>query len=133
MRCWVPIAANVEGYRELWTDRRGAARWADRLRVWLKPPGWRPADVAARWPRPAFELARVERYDPPQQPLRLAAAALLFVAALAVTSVLLWHVHQWPAAQGVAVGLGVVALLSGVARLTSAPRTAPHGAGAARA
>ena len=26
----------------------------DKLRVWLKPPGWRPADVAARWPKAPF-------------------------------------------------------------------------------
>ena len=63
----------------------------------------------------------------------LGTAAVLFVAALGVTSVLLWHVHRWPALQGVAVGLVVVALLVGVAWFTSAPRTAPHGAGAARA
>lgn len=133
LRSWDPIAANVQVYRELWADSRRASRWADRLRVWVKPPGWRPADVAARWPKPAFDLARVERYDPPQRPARLAGAAALFVAALGVTSVLLWHVHRWPPALGVAAGLGVVALLTGVARLTSAPRTAPRGAGAARA
>ena len=133
LRSWNPVAANLQVYRELWADSRCAARWADRLRVWIRPPGWRPADVAARFPKPAFDLARVERYDPPQQPARLAAAALLFAAALGVTSVLLWHVHRWPALQGVAVGLGVVALLVGVARLTSAPGTAPRGAGAARA
>ena len=42
-----------------------AARWADKLRVWLKPPGWRPADVAARWPKPPFAVDAFERYDPP--------------------------------------------------------------------
>ena len=133
LRSWNPVAANLQVYRELLSDSRRATRWADRLRVWIEPPGWRPADVAARWPKPAFELARVERYDPPQQPVRLAAAVVLFVAALGVTSVLLWHVHRWPALQGLAVGLVVVALLVGVAWFTSAPRTAPRGAGAARA
>ena len=41
-----------------------ARRWRDKLRVWLKPPGWRPADVAARFPKPAFVMP-VERFDPP--------------------------------------------------------------------
>ena len=39
------------------------ARWRDKLRVWFKPPGWRPADVAARFPKPAFDIQR-ERFAP---------------------------------------------------------------------
>lgn len=32
--------------------------------MWIKPPGWRPVDVAARFPKPAFDIQR-ERYHPP--------------------------------------------------------------------
>jgi sterol desaturase/sphingolipid hydroxylase (fatty acid hydroxylase superfamily) len=99
LRSWNPLTANLQVYRALWADSRRATRWADRLRVWLKPPGWRPADVAARWPKPGFELARVERYDPPQSGLRLALACGLFAAVLAGTSALLWNVHRWPPAR----------------------------------
>jgi hypothetical protein len=51
--------------------------------VWFKPPGWRPADVAARWPKPAFDIQRVQRYDPPTSPRAAALAVALFVAVLA--------------------------------------------------
>jgi len=80
--------------------------------------------VAARDRKPAFDLARLARYDPPQQPARLAAAALLFVAALAATSVLLWNAQRWPLVLSLAVGLGVLALLVAVARLTTPPPAA---------
>jgi alkylglycerol monooxygenase len=65
LRSWNPLWANLQVYRDLARQRR-AARWADKLRVWLKPPGWRPADVAARWPKPGFR-------HPPGAALRPAA------------------------------------------------------------
>jgi alkylglycerol monooxygenase len=41
-------------------DSWHARSWADKVRVWFKPPGWRPADVAARFPKPAFDIAQVD-------------------------------------------------------------------------
>lgn len=64
LRSWNPLWANVEVYWALAKDAWHARRWGDKLRVWLKPPGWRPADVAERFPKPAFDIARRE-YDPP--------------------------------------------------------------------
>jgi hypothetical protein len=141
LRSWNPIAANLQVYRALWHDSVRTARWADKLRVWLMPPGWRPADVAARWPKPPFQLAEMERYDPPQSPRRLAMAAVLFMAVLGATSVLLWQVHVWPPAASVAAAAVLVAALCGVAALTGGvsagvspqPGTAPRNAGATRA
>ncbi|MBK8527503.1 MAG: sterol desaturase family protein [Rubrivivax sp.] len=133
LRSWNPLAANLQVYRDLLADSRHATRWTDKLRVWLAPPGWRPADVAARWPKPAFQLADVERYDPVPSTTQLAVATLLFVAALGLTSVLLWNVHQWPLAASLAAALGVVLTLSVVAWLTSGSGTAAQIAAAARA
>lgn len=64
LRSWNPLWANVEVYWALAKDAWHARRWGDKLRVWFKPPGWRPADVAERFPKPAFDIARRE-YDPP--------------------------------------------------------------------
>jgi len=64
LRSWNPLWANVEVYWALAKDAWYARRWSDKLRVWLKPPGWRPADVAERFPKPAFDIGRPE-YDPP--------------------------------------------------------------------
>jgi len=64
LRSWNPLWANVEVYWALAKDAWRTQRWRDKGRVWFAPPGWRPADVAMRFPKPAFDIARVE-YDPP--------------------------------------------------------------------
>ena len=63
LRSWNPLWANAEVYWALWQDSRRARRWADKLRVWFKPPGWRPTDVAERYPKPAFDIRR-EEFNP---------------------------------------------------------------------
>ena len=61
LRSFNPLWANLQVYRDLWLDSWRAQSWTDKLRVWFEPPGWRPADVAARWPKPAFDIAAVQR------------------------------------------------------------------------
>ena len=67
LRSFNPLWANAEVYWATARDAWHARRWRDKLQVWLRPPGWRPADVAARFPKPAFEIRR-ELYDPPIAP-----------------------------------------------------------------
>jgi sterol desaturase/sphingolipid hydroxylase (fatty acid hydroxylase superfamily) len=64
LRSWNPLWANAEVYWHTAIDAWHARRWRDKLLVWLKPPGWRPADVAARFPKPAFVMPG-RRFDPP--------------------------------------------------------------------
>jgi len=114
LRSWNPVWANLQYYADLFRGSWHAASWADKLRVWFMHPGWRPADVAVRFPKPAFDITRVERYDPPMSPTAQWAAIGLFVALLVATSLLLWNAHrmslpqQLLAAAGVIVGLCVV-------------------------
>lgn len=117
LRSWNPVWANLQVYWELAKDSWRTQRWSDKLRVWFKPPGWRPADVAARHPKPPFEMAQVSLYDPPMShPVRVASAAL-FLALLGATSWLLWNAHLLPwftlaaAATGIVAGLWLVGML----------------------
>lgn len=64
LRSWNPLWANAEVYWATAKDAWHARRWRDKLLVWLKPPGWRPADVAEHFPKPAFDIQR-ERFLPP--------------------------------------------------------------------
>ncbi len=73
LRSWNPLWANLEVYWSTAVDAWHARRWRDKLQIWLKPPGWRPADVAARYPKPAFVMSG-ERFDPP-----LSRAATVYV------------------------------------------------------
>ena len=45
-------------------DSWRTARWRDKLRVWVARTGWRPADVAAQYPREKNDLSHFARYDP---------------------------------------------------------------------
>ena len=121
LRSWNPVWANLQVYADLARDAWHTERWADKLRVWFRPPGWRPADVAARFPKPAFELDRWQRYDPPAGRARLAAAASLFVLLLGATTVFLWNAHALALPAQLAAALAIVAGLWGVGVLSTPP------------
>lgn len=108
LNSWDPLWSNAEVYWALARDSWHARSWADKVRVWFKPPGWRPADVAARFPRQPFDLSRVERYHPPMTRSVAWFGALQFVALLGGVSVFLWNADRAPLATS-AVWLGVLA------------------------
>jgi sterol desaturase/sphingolipid hydroxylase (fatty acid hydroxylase superfamily) len=117
LRSWDPLWANLQVYVSLARDAWRTRRWRDKVLIWLAPPGWRPADLAARDPKPAFDVRQVRRFDPRPAASRQALAAALFLAMLAASTWLLWHAHQLPTA-GLAAGTAaVIAGLSLVGRL----------------
>ncbi|MDZ4812887.1 MAG: sterol desaturase family protein [Pseudomonadota bacterium] len=63
LRSWNPLRANLDTYFDLARDSWHARRWGDKLRVWIARPGWRPNDVALAYPKPAFAIERVRKYD----------------------------------------------------------------------
>ena len=109
LRSWNPLWANLQYYAELAQDSWRTASWADKLRVWFKPPGWRPADVAAHWPKPAFDIASVQRFDPPLGRRASVAAAGVFAVLLGSTAWLLWNAHLLSPAQ-LAAGAATIVL-----------------------
>ena len=111
LRSWNPVWANLHNYTDMARDSWRAEAWADKLRVWFKHPGWRPADVAARWPKPAFDIRRVERYDPPMSPGAQALAVVAFLALLVATTLFLWNAHRLTITeQGMSVAVVVLGL-----------------------
>ena len=118
LRSWNPLRANVQVYWELAKDSWRTERTTDKLRVWLMPPGFRPADVAAKYPKPAFALDAVRRYDPSAPRAALLVAAALFLLLLGATAAFLWSAHlldAWQQAAGavaIVAGLWLVAALS---------------------
>ena len=130
LNSWDPLWANVAVYTELWRRSLAAPDWADKLRVWLKPPGWLPAGggspcrlaaAASASPAPhggiptaGFDLRQVRTYAP-----ALATGQALWGAAqngllTALGAWYLWHVDALPlpvAALGcAALALGLWAL-----------------------
>jgi len=65
LHSWNPVRALTHIYVDMALDSWRAARWRDKLGVWVARTGWRPPDVAASYPREKADLANFEKYDPP--------------------------------------------------------------------
>jgi alkylglycerol monooxygenase len=117
LESWDPIWANAEVYGALLHDSWHAQRWSDKLRTWLKPPGWRAADVAERFPRAAFDMATVKTFNPPMNHALQVFAAVQFVLLLTGVASFLWVADSLPRAQA---AVGVTALWAGMWALGAA-------------
>ncbi|ODV11349.1 MAG: hypothetical protein ABT20_06090 [Rubrivivax sp. SCN 70-15] len=99
LNSWDPLWSNAEVYWALALDSwRARSAW-DKLRVWFKPPGWRPADVAARYPRPVFDVASARTYDPPMDPAVAWFGTVQFALLLTGVALFLWHADTLPLRQ----------------------------------
>lgn len=94
LNSWDPIWANFEVYKVLFTDARHASSWLDKVRVFLKPPGWRPADVAARFPKPAFDITQMRKFEAPVSKAAQWLGGFGFLAILQGVAVYLWFADK---------------------------------------
>jgi sterol desaturase/sphingolipid hydroxylase (fatty acid hydroxylase superfamily) len=62
---WNPLWANVQFYAQLWADARRAESTWDKLRIWFMRTGWRPADVAAKYPMSKPDLSQFRKFEVP--------------------------------------------------------------------
>ncbi len=111
---WNPVWANLHYWVELWQKAKRAARPLDKLRMFLKPPGWLPADLGGFQPAPDVAGQPLRRYETPV-PAGLAAYILAqFGLVLLGSSVLLFAQNRLPGvflgAAAVMVALSLVAL-----------------------
>ena len=56
LKSWDPLWANLEVYADLARKSMQCERWSDRIRVWLKPPGWQPAERTRGLAQTGFDL-----------------------------------------------------------------------------
>jgi sterol desaturase/sphingolipid hydroxylase (fatty acid hydroxylase superfamily) len=61
---WNPFWANLQVYDYLWFDAVRTSRWQDKLGVWFRRTGWRPADVAAEYPKSRTDSSSFAKFDP---------------------------------------------------------------------
>ncbi|HEX5841214.1 MAG TPA: sterol desaturase family protein [Pseudomonas sp.] len=102
---WNPLWANLQFYVALWRDAVRAESWWDKLRIWFMRTGWRPADVAAKYPQAKPDLGQFVKFEVPLGLAQKRYAALQFVVYVLGGSLLL----------GVGETLGLAALLLGLA------------------
>lgn len=60
---WNPLWANLQFYMLLWHDAQRAQSPWDKLRIWFMRTGWRPADVAAKYPLAKVDLSQFVKYE----------------------------------------------------------------------
>jgi alkylglycerol monooxygenase len=100
LQSWDPLWANAEVYVSLFKDAWHAQSWADKLRVFLKPPGWRPADVAARFPKPAFAIDPASpKFDVSVSRAMQWTGLVVFALLLQCVSAFLWFAGDLAAGQ----------------------------------
>ncbi len=99
LNSWDPLWSNAEVYWSLAKDSWRARHWGDKLRIWFKPPGWRPAELAARFPKPAFDLGALQRYHPPISRAAAWFGAIQFLVLLQGVALFLWHADALPLAR----------------------------------
>jgi sterol desaturase/sphingolipid hydroxylase (fatty acid hydroxylase superfamily) len=126
VRSFNPLRAITQVYASLARDAWHARRWQDKLKVWFMPPGWRPEDVAQRFPQAPFDLHR-ERYDPSTTGVARAAAVVLFLATAVGCGVFLWDAEAMDGASRVLWSAMLIAGLCGVGWLLERGAGAPAG------
>jgi sterol desaturase/sphingolipid hydroxylase (fatty acid hydroxylase superfamily) len=78
---WNPFWANVQVYDYLWFDAVRTRSWKDKLGIWFRRTGWRPADVAAQFPKKTSDLESFQKFNPPLGHVMRRYLAWQFVAA----------------------------------------------------
>jgi sterol desaturase/sphingolipid hydroxylase (fatty acid hydroxylase superfamily) len=88
LQSWNPLWANIQVYDYLWFDAVHAGRWQDKIGIWFRRTGWRPADVEERFPKQRADLSTFRKFDPPMDSrLRIYVVAQLIVAAAGVLGI----------------------------------------------
>ena len=109
LQSWNPLWANWQFYGQLLADARRTARWQDKLRIWFMPTGWRPADVAAKYPMSKPDLSRFEKFEVPLPFRQQVYIASQFAVYVALGSYLL-NLGETLSPQALMLGWGYMAL-----------------------
>ena len=105
---WNPLWANVQFYVQLGADARRAERLWDKLRIWFMRTGWRPADVAAKYPMSKPELSQFRKFEVALDPRQQLYVLLQFCVYIALGSYVMNLQAHLPTA-ALVLGWGAVA------------------------
>ena len=88
---WNPLWANVHYWVELTGKARQATRFADKLRMFVKPPGWQPEEMGGFLRPPEIDRASQRKFETPV-PRGFAVYLLVqFLLVLFLSAILLWN------------------------------------------
>ena len=87
LRSWNPLWANLQLYVHLWQDAVKTRSWKEKLTLWFRRTGYRPADVATPMKMP--DIHAYENYNPFVNPALQTYAAFQFLILIAGTVLLI--------------------------------------------
>ena len=94
-RTWNPIRINFQHFWLMLTDAWRTRNWKDKWALWFKPTGYRPADVAEKYPVYKIDdVYHFEKYDPPTSPALKAWAWIQLFLILFFTSYLFGNIAR---------------------------------------
>ena len=82
LKSWNPLWANFHFWAETAQLAWRTRSWADRCKIWFKPPGWHPRDIA-----PQVSESSYPKFDPPTTPF---VRAYVFMQFWLLTFASLW-------------------------------------------
>jgi sterol desaturase/sphingolipid hydroxylase (fatty acid hydroxylase superfamily) len=114
---WNPVWANFHVWADLLGKARRTARVSDRIRIFLRPPGWQPADLGGFVPAPEVDPATYRKHEG-SAPRALRVYVLVqFVLAIVASTVFLYTSDGLSDARRAASALGLVATLAALGGL----------------
>ena len=100
-KTWNPILINFKHTYQLCKDAWRAHRFYDKLRIWFMPTGWRPKDVAERYPLEHIEDPKQQvKYDTDNSFLFICWSWFQFSVALISMLHMFSVIHNYPGAFG---------------------------------
>ncbi len=87
LRSWNPVWANLQLYVQLWQDAVNTSSWKDKLTLWFRRTGYRPADVATPMKMP--DIHAYENYNPFVNPALKTYAVFQFLTLIMGTVLLI--------------------------------------------
>ena len=108
LRSWNPVWANFHYWGEILGKARRTRRLADKLRMFVKPPGWQPEELGGFQKAPEVDRAAVRRFDFPVSPRVRGLAFVLFAITLLAGALFLFLQPEWTASARAAASLAIL-------------------------
>jgi hypothetical protein len=125
LRSFDPLRAHFQHWLALARMAARTPRWLDRLKVFVKPPGWRPAELGGFETPPEVDRASYERFS---VPVTGKTKAYVFVQFVALNLFVAWYLQGQaglPGALRVGFGAAIVLSVVSLASLLDGRRWAP--------
>jgi alkylglycerol monooxygenase len=112
LRSWNPVWANLHVWVDLFRKARRTARFADRLRLFLSPPGWQPTELGGFEPPPEVDRATYQKFRTPvTRGLALYVFVQFVLVLLGVTALLFGQEQMGPPVRALAAVAAILSLV----------------------